>query len=122
LTIAGCKLYGWGHASGSFENRYGRSNPKISVFAVGEFSGIGSGAYASYAIQYSTDGGTNWYQVTAIDASVHYPGTFVSVSGAIELTGMAALGSVDFRFRLSGSIGGSPTFEYGQIQALCHNF
>ena len=122
LTIAGCKLYGWGHTSGSFENRYGRSNPKISVFAVGEFSGIGSGAYASYAIQYSTDGGTNWYQVTAIDASVHYPGTFVSVSGAIELTGMAALGSVDFRFRLSGSVGGSPTFVYGQIQALCHNF
>ena len=122
LTIAGCKLYGWGHASGTFENRYGRSNPKISVFAVGEFSGIGSGAYASYAIQYSTDGGTNWYQVTAIDASVHYPGTFVSVSGAIELTGMAALGSVDFRFRLSGSVGGSPTFVYGQIQALCHNF
>ena len=120
VNITGCKLFGWGH--GSYGNRYGRTDPKISVFAVGEFSGIGSGAYASYAIEYSTDGGTNWYQVTAIDASIHNPGTFVSVSGAIELTGMAALGEVIFRFRLSGSIGGNPTFEFGQIQVLCHNF
>jgi hypothetical protein len=120
VNITGCKLFGWGH--GSYGNRYGRTDPKISVFAVGEFSGIGSGAYASYAIEYSTDGGTNWYQVTAIDASIHNPGTFVSVSGAIELTSMAALGEVIFRFRLSGSIGGNPTFEFGQIQVLCHNF
>lgn len=120
LTIADAKLYGWGH--GSFENRYGRSNPKISVFAVGEFSGVGSGNFAAYAIEYSTDGGTTWGQVTAIDASVHYPQTFISVSGALELTGMAALGSVDFRFKLVGTNGGSPTFEYGQIQVLCHNF
>ena len=120
LTIADAKLYGWGH--GSFGNRYGRSDPKISVFAVGEFSGIASGEFASYAIEYSTDGGTTWGQVTAIDASVHYPQTFVSVSGALELTGMAALGSVDFRFKLSGTNGGNPTFEYGQIQVLCHNF
>jgi hypothetical protein len=120
VDITGCKLFGWG--SGSYGNRYGRSDPKISVFAVGEFSGIGSGAYASYAIEYSTDGGTTWFQVTPIDASVHNPGTFVSVSGAIELTGMAAGGQVIFRFRLSGSVGGSPTFEYGQIQVLCHNF
>lgn len=120
LTIADAKLYGWGH--GSFENRYGRSNPKISVFAVGEFSGVGSGNFAAYAIEYSTDGGTTWGQVTAIDASVHYPQTFISVSGALELTGMAALGSVDFRFKLVGTNGGNPTFEYGQIQVLCHNF
>jgi len=120
LTIADAKLYGWGH--GSYGNRYGRSDPKISVFAVGEFSGIASGEFAAYAIEYSTDGGTTWLQVTAIDASAHNPQTFVSVSGALELTGMAALGSVDFRFKLVGSIGGNPTFEYGQIQVLCHNF
>lgn len=120
LTIADAKLYGWGH--GSYGNRYGRSDPKISVFAVGEFSGIASGEFAAYSIEYSTDGGTNWSQVTAIDASAHNPQTFVSVSGALELTGMAALGSVDFRFKLVGSNGGNPTFEYGQIQVLCHNF
>jgi uncharacterized protein YjbI with pentapeptide repeats len=120
LTIPDAKLYGWGH--GSFGNRYGRSDPKISVFAVGEFSGIASGEFAAYAIEYSTDGGTTWGQVTAIDASAHNPQTFVSVSGALELTGMAALGSVDFRFKLSGTNGGNPTFEYGQIQVLCHNF
>jgi hypothetical protein len=89
---------------------------------VGEFSGIASGEFASYSIEYSTDGGTTWSQVTAIDASAHNPQTFVSVSGALELTGMAALGSVDFRFKLSGTNGGNPTFEYGQIQVLCHNF
>jgi uncharacterized protein YjbI with pentapeptide repeats len=120
LTIADAKLYGWGH--GSYGNRYGRSDPKISVFAVGEFSGIASGEFAAYAIEYSTDGGTTWGQVTAIDASAHNPQTFVSVSGALELTGMAALGSVDFRFKLTGTNGGNPTFEYGQIQVLCHNF
>lgn len=120
LTIADAKLYGWGH--GSYGNRYGRSDPKISVFAVGEFSGIASGEFAAYAIEYSTDGGTTWYQVTAIDASAHNPQTFVSVSGALELSGMAALGSVDFRFKLVGTNGGNPTFEYGQIQVLCHNF
>lgn len=120
LTIADAKLYGWGH--GSFGNRYGRSDPKISVFAVGEFSGIASGEFAAYAVEYSTDGGTTWGQVTAIDASAHNPQTFVSVSGALELTGMAALGSVDFRFKLTGTNGGNPMFEYGQIQVLCHNF
>lgn len=120
LTINDAQLYGWGH--GSYENRYGRSDPKISVFAVGEFSGIASGEFAAYSIQYSTDGGTTWYQVTAIDASAHNPQTFVSVSGALELTGMAALGSVKFRFKLVGSVGGNPTFEYGQIQVICHNF
>lgn len=122
LTIADAKLYGWGHSSGSYGNRYGRSDPKISVFAVGEFSGVGSGDFAAYAIEYSTDGGTTWGQVTAIDASVHYPQTFISVSGALELTGMSALGSVDFRFKLVGTNGGNPTFEYGQIQVLCYNF
>jgi len=120
LTIPDAKLYGWGH--GSYGNRYGRSDPKISVFGVGEFSGIASGEFAAYAIEYSTDGGTSWSQVTAIDASAHNPQTFVSVSGALELTGMAALGSVDFRFKLTGTNGGNPKFEYGQIQVLCHNF
>ena len=86
------------------------------------FIGNGDGNTDKGYLQYSTDGGTTWGQVTAIDASAHYPQTFVSVSGALELTGMAALGSVDFRFKLTGTNGGNPTFEYGQIQVLCHNF
>ena len=121
LNMPGVTLYGWGNGSGAFGTRYGRTDPKISVFSSAEFSNISSGNYVSYVVQYTTDG-VNWYQVTPIDSSVYNPNTFVSSSGAVELSGLSATGSIQFRFRFNGTSGGNPTCEYCQIQVVCYNF
>ena len=122
VTMPGATLYGWGHGSGAFGTRYGRSDPKISVFSSAEFSNIASGNYASYVIEYTINGGSSWSQVTPIDSSVYNPNTFVSSSGAVELSGLSDTGTIEFRFRFNGASGGNPTCEYCQIQVVCYNF
>lgn len=88
-------FYGWGHGSGTVDNRFGKSTMTFDASHNGGCTPASGSGWVDIRIIYRVNGGAKQYVTAFVDRSISGLGS-LSSSGGVEIAGLASGDTVEF--------------------------
>jgi len=95
LDIWLCTFYGWGHGSGTVDNRFGKSTMSFDASHNGGCTPASGSGWVDIRIIYRINGGSKQYVTAFVDRSISGVGSLNS-AGGVEISGLGSGDVVEF--------------------------